>query len=275
MLPGDVCVAYNVTNQLYILSPCGDSTTTCPNPSIWGDAVEVKCIDWDTRKAFSSDTYEDYYDEILLTEIDAQCDEHQVADICDYNNGLVCQCVNNNCTCQQGQEPEAPCNDTSLCIPGYVCANSTCVEMYSLVPGTPSKTALACQGGGPLISNFFSSTCRATSMTVGGVPRACNSSIDCAGTDGSYTECVCGLTDPGTGYCKLHFNDDPMVKYRHALSNYLFTEMVYYSFMVNNYPYFQGAVPSCLRNVWRDYGEFRRELSTALWVTIIIWGLIG
>ena len=275
LLPGHICLAFNNSSGEHVLSPCSQNTQTCPHPSEWGEGILVSCMDWITRKAFSSDTYEDYYDAQLLENVDDPCDQSGVANICDYTNELVCQCPSQNCTCQVGAQPGSPCNSTNLCIPGYTCNNSTCVEMYSLVAGSLATTDLACQGGGPLISNFFSSTCRAPSLTVGGIPRVCNSDLDCAGTDGTYTQCVCGLNEDQTAYCRLHFNDEPMKLYRYAFNTFAFTDTVYYSFMAKNYPYFQGSVPSCLRNVWRDYGEFMRQISHAAVLGTAIWALIG
>lgn len=275
LLPGHVCLGYNSTTDQHVLSPCSSNTQTCPNPSEWGEGVLVSCVDWITRKAFSSDTYEDYYDAQLLVNVGDPCDQTEVANICDYSQGMVCQCGSVNCSCEIGQLPGAACNSSSLCSPGNTCNNSTCVEMYSLAAGTSATTALACEGGGPLTSNFFSSTCRSTSFTVGGIPRICSSDVDCGGTDDTYTECICGLNDQQNAYCKLHFNDEPMVQYRRALSTFAFTDSVYYHFIVKNYPYFQGSVPSCLRNVWRDYGEFMRELSSAGMLGTVVWGLIA
>lgn len=275
LLPGTVCLGYNSTIGEHVLSPCSSNTQTCPNPAEWGEGILVSCVDWVTRKAFSSDTYEDYYDAQLLANVGDLCDVTGVANICDYSEGMVCQCPNFNCTCALGQLLGDACNSTSLCTPGYTCNNSTCVEMYSLPAGTSATTELACEGGGPLTTNFFSSTCRATSHTVGGIPRICSSDTDCAGTDNTFTECICGLNDNQHAYCKLHYNDEPMVQFRKALSTYAFADSVYYHFMVKNYPYFQGAVPSCLRNVWRDYGEFKRQLSSAGVLGTVMWGLIG
>ena len=262
LLPGNVCMSYNETRDVYVLSPCDSTITTCPNPRTWGTASAITCTEWVTRKVFSSDTFEDYYDSVLLLNLGDLCDEQEFQNICDYNNGLVCGCAPANCTCVTGTAEGGNCTATTPpCLPGYVCSNNICVLMYSVPAGETATDERACVGGGPLIDSYFSTTCRSPSETMGGFPRACTHDRDCLGTDNTYSHCICGLNDEGQAFCDLHFNDDPMVQYRNAFSNYVYKDSVYWFFIMHNYPFIQGTVPNCLRNVWREFGEYKRALT--------------
>lgn len=251
----------------YNIQDCADPDYTCPHPSNIVSGANLQCELWVDKRLWESDSREDLYNYETLTDRE-ECDPYELTSVCDAAQNLLCYCPEGTCYCEKGLLEGKNCQGSDIpCVSGYACSNSKCTLMYSLEAGEESTNELVCRTGGPLIPGESSFICKEGITTPGGVPKTCSSDNDCTASDGATAaHCQCGMNSEGASYCELHYSDEPLEKLRAASRDKDYQQELYWDFVSTNWVYLQGEVPTCLGNVWKDYGahsESERSSSSA------------
>lgn len=134
------------------------------------------------------------------------------------------------------------CTHLHECDLGSVCNQGNCIAQLSLPQGSTAETRLACESG--LIRN---GTCQASLESTGGVlPKACNSSDDCVGSDNATsTKCVC-VPNKGS-FCQLHPSDSLIKSFLQASFEDRQGEARWLFKRIFNYPIYE------FENEYEDY----------------------
>jgi hypothetical protein len=99
------------------------------------------------------------------------------------------------------------------------------VAHFSVPVGGASSSAVACSSG-----IVFNSTCQASEVTNGTLPKVCTHQADCIAADGvTQGLCQCGANLQGTAYCAAHRSDKISLKQLAASYNGNYDEIKYYT----------------------------------------------
>lgn len=206
----DACLL--VENNVAAYSSCKLPNTFCPDFT-YEQSGDVFCINGD----------EEVEKEIVCYKY-AEVGEDCNGKAC--RSGLYCDGY-----CKETMGKGEICNGN--CGKGLICNFSVCIEYFSLSPGEPSETSIACTSG-RLLNNICLSPDKSLKL-----PQKCETDLDCLGTDGETSTCKCIKKSKPVSYCTYHKSDEIVIE---AIKASIDGDINLYQQLwheVNNYPVLQ------------------------------------
>lgn len=236
------CGGYPVHPSELIIQQCPEADFTCQMPDFTQSPSDLLCL------PFNGNQYDLWnpYQAVVGNEY-AEFDWRDIGEVCD-GKGSLCGKTG---FCGEDGRCKRRKDEKETCFPGecrfgLICAMQVCVHVGSLPIGNVSDTQWACKG---FTLDKDLQTCSRPPQSKGKLPIKCLTDADCVSTDGTFSECVCGLNAQGQRYCNLHRGDEIMQNYLRADAERDIKKLKWAYFEALFYPLLQDN-PNCVDEVF-------------------------
>ena len=270
------CGVLDYAGYSYLLQPCSYGFT-CPPPNSISSQDSLTCEPTADPYGFQYTSVKELdlrYNhperlamaaEVVMRDVGEACGGDGVW--CARDQGAVCQCKG-ECRCvAAGQEGERCSDDMSGeypgCTWGYGCYQNYCEPWFSLTRSVQVNDPWLCAS----MSTYEDGYCKPAESSVWTLTSPCFSSSDCVGSNGSLSECTCGLL--GQAYCSPFPMDDPYLQLKQAILQGDLQKHAYWRMVVENWAFLQREdgrggwvdLPGCVGGVWPDLLPYLQTLT--------------
>lgn len=235
------CGGYPIRPSELLIQQCLQQDFTCQMPD-FREQRDLLCLPfngnqydlWNPYRSVVGDEYADF-------------DWRNEDEVCDSERNLCGKATycSEEGKCRERKAAKETCFPGE-CESGLICSLQVCIPVGSLPVGSVTDSQWACKG---FTLDKDLQMCVNPTKSKGKLPIKCQSDADCVSTDGSFSECVCGLNPQGQRYCNLHRGDDIMQTYLQAEAERDIKRLRWAYFQASFYPLFQEN-PNCVDEVF-------------------------
>lgn len=235
------CGGYPIRPTELLIQQCSQQDFTCQMPD-FREQKDLQCLPfngnqydlWNPYRAVVGNEYADF-------------DWRKEGEVCDSERNLCGKAsfCSEEGKCRERKAAKAACFPGE-CKMGLICSLQVCIPVGSLPVGSVSDSQWACKG---FTLDKDLRKCMNPPKSKGKLPIKCESDADCGSTEGSFSECVCGLNPQGQRYCNLHRGDEIMQNYLRAEAENDLKTLRWAYFEAFFYPLFQEN-PNCVDEVF-------------------------